>query len=130
MPRLGHIIADRATVHVPLGNESMTVIYRPKKITPAFQEHIARAEGSTAVRDALYGPVASLVAEWDLTHDDGTPIDPSSVEALREVPSVVLFAVVKAVMEDMQAGPLLGGASNNGSSPRASSEPRLIGTAS
>lgn len=130
MPRLGQIVTDKATVSVPLGEDVLTVVYRPKKLTPEFQERVSQAQGATAIRDGLYRPVAELLVSWDLTEDDGTPIDPSDEGALRCVPTVVLFAVIKAVMEDMQTSPLTRGASSNGSSQTASSELRQIGTAS
>lgn len=130
MPKLSAVIADQATVEVELGGEPVIVTYRPRRMTPELQERIAAAEGAAGIRTALYGPIAELLVSWDLTQDDGTPIDPSDEEALRTVPSQVLLAVLRGVLQDARPNPSKAPASANGSSQTASWEPRPIGTAS
>lgn len=130
MPKLGAVIANQATVSVELGGEPVTVTYRPRLMTPELQERIGAAEGVAGVKAALYGPVAELLVSWDLTEDDGTPIDPRDVEGLRAIPSQVLLAVLRGVLLDARPNPTTASSSNAGSSQTDGSEPRRIGTAS
>lgn len=130
MPKLSAVIANEATVSVELGGDAVTVSYRPRLMTPEFQERIARAEGVEGIRTALYGPTAELMIAWDLTEDDGTPIPPNDTEALRRVPSPILLAVLKGILEDARPNASRPSGSSNGSSVTGDLEPRQIGSAS
>lgn len=130
MPKLSAVITDQATVSVELGGEPVTVTYRPRAMTPELQERIGAAEGVAGIKAALYGPVAELLVSWDVTQDDGTPIDVKDEEALRSIPSQLLLAVLRGVLQDARPNPTRPPVSSNGLSPAAGSAPVPSGTAS
>lgn len=129
MPRLGEIVADRATVAVPFGDSALRVTYRPKVVTPAFQRAALVSQRTQDVDTALCRPLAQLIASWDLTDDDGTPIEPTA-EAFMLLPATLLLTVLDAITTDMAPNPSRGGASASGSPVTASSASAPNGTAS
>lgn len=104
MPRLSQVVRDHVTLTIPLERESLSVTYRPSGITPAMQEAIKEAETTGSLRDALYGPLCALLAEWDLLEDDGAPIEITPAR-LRTLPIGILIAVFRAVLDDLRPNP-------------------------
>lgn len=130
MPKLAELIADRAEAHVPLDHGSIAITYRPKIVTPKWQEQIAEAERQGDLNASLYEPLAEALISWDLERDDGTPY-PLTREGLQDVPKVVLTSVLVAVL--LAARPnltRLADSSNGSSATDGSAGPVPIGTRS
>ncbi|HLH22442.1 MAG TPA: hypothetical protein VK066_07950 [Chloroflexota bacterium] len=102
--RLSHLAADRRTVQVPVGDEQLTVTYRPSGYTPLVEEEVA-AKRDDDRRPA--GPIVALLAgvldAWDLQDDRGKPV-PTTAESLRTLPTRFLGQVLTAIVEDMSPG--------------------------
>jgi hypothetical protein len=130
MPKLSAVVVNEATVSVDIGGDAVTVTYRPRRLTPEFQEVIAKAEGHDGIRTALYGPVSELLVSWDLFQDDGSLIDCNDTEQLRQLPSQLLLAIMRGILGDARPNLTRRSDSSNGSVPTAGSEPRQIGTPS
>jgi hypothetical protein len=88
--------ANEASVTItggPLGNDSLTVVYYPNKLTPQVLIELDQ------VFDKMCQRFSEVVKSWDMLADDGSmyPLDPASLEALG-VP--VLQLIIKRIVQD------------------------------
>lgn len=51
----------------------------------------------------LIGQITDMVTLWDLTEDDGETVIPLTEDRLKDVPTNVFTAIIKAVRRDQQA---------------------------
>lgn len=127
MPKLSDVTHGRATVRVPIGDVALQITYRPDVITPRFQKAVQAAQVTQDVDSFLCWPLSELIADWDLTEDDGTPVA-TTPDAIGALPVPLLLAILNAITEDMAPNSTRGAASSNGSSPTAGSATSPAGT--
>lgn len=110
--KLGDLTRQTKTVTVRFEDteDTLTVSYRPRNLTPAMQAAFERASREGRYTEVLLDGIRGLVAEWDLIGEDGEPV-PFTAEALADVPLLVLSAVAEVIGRDVTADPL----SSNGS---------------
>ena len=104
--KLSELMAGRCERRIPFGDQALTVGYRP------YAEHeeeaiLARHGGiwtNAAVRDFL----ATFVADWDLTDDDGAPL-PREAEALRAVSMDILGPIFLDIRNSLNPPTLTSG---------------------
>ena len=125
MPLTPQAIKDRrASCTFTYAGESVTIGYRPGRITNNFSEEafeakqaeitrITTEEGEEAARHALAAWVLEYLASWDLVesvNDDGTP-GPAlalDVATLASLDPDFLSALLMAMFADIQAGKAIG----------------------
>ncbi len=92
--RLSTILAPTLTVPVEVYGESLSVTWRPAALTPALEARVGDVadQPASAQTAVLVEVLSRLLAGWDLTEDDGSPV-PTSVERLRDLPTAFLWAV-------------------------------------
>lgn len=121
MPRLTALVLDQVTLKIPAGAaDVLTVVYRPRLITPEFQEAWVLAQRTNVVSGAIYGPLSELIVKWDLLDDEDQPYG-TDAEALKRVPTVALLLVMKAILSDIDPKMIerrKNGATSGGISPR------------
>ena len=96
MPRMAEMIPEYATIGVPIGDETLTVVYRPHAMTLKVHHLLATAPAATDLRASLLGPLVALLHSWDLTDDDGAPI-PIDADTLVGLPLPFLTAILTAI---------------------------------
>jgi len=79
--------------------------------------------------DLFCDVLSKIVRSWNLTDDEGAPIE-TTADASADVDMAVLTLVMQKIGEQTQADPLNGGGSRNGSLPTDDSEPLLSITGS
>jgi hypothetical protein len=137
MPKLSRMLGETAELSIDVpGDEPLVVTYRRAALSPRMQARLADLSRRTpedpptgAEILALCDLYASLIVAWNLTDDDGEPIA-TDAESLADVDAATLNLVLTEIGRAVNPDPLSGNGSSNGSSPTASSGPRLITTAS
>ena len=130
MPRLGNMLGESGTIEIPVpGDDPLRVTYRRDILTPRMQARMAMFQSAPAdlagAAEALtffcdvYG---RLIASWNLTDDDGTPIG-TDAESLKDVPLDVLTLVAREIGRATSPDPLSESGSSSGSTPRAALAP-------
>jgi len=108
-----HLVRDRRTVTVPVGDESLTVTYRPGGFTPETEARLRQYADDQRGGAALVALLADCLVEWDLLDEAGKPL-PINAKALSSLPTLFLSQVVQAISEDMRPNPPSAGASGAG----------------
>ena len=112
-----HLVRDRRTVTVPVGDESLTVTYRPSGFTPETEARLRQYADDQRGGAALVALLADCLVEWDLLDENGKPL-PINAKTLSSLPTLFLSQVVQAVTEDMRPNVMSAGVSGAGSLPR------------
>ncbi len=108
-----HLVRDRRTVTVPVGDESLTVTYRPSGFTPETEARLRQYADDQRGGAALVALLADCLVDWDLLAEDGEPV-PISIKTLNSLPTLFLSQVVQAISEDMRPNLTSAGASGAG----------------
>ena len=112
-----HLVRDRRTVTVPVGDESLTVTYRPSGFTTETETRLRQYADDQRGGAALVALLTDCLVEWDLLDEAGKPL-PINAKVLSGLPTLFLVQVVRAITEDMRPNPLSAGGSGAGSLPR------------
>jgi hypothetical protein len=120
--RLSDLSADRRTVKVPFGDDTLTLVCKPSALN-AIQEAREledRAVGRVVMSQAR--SLAELIISWDLLDDDGKPL-PVSEEVLGGLGLDVSNKLYNAVLDDLLPNRRRPTSSPDGSSAAESSAP-------
>ncbi len=112
--RVGNLVRDRRTVTIPVGDESLTITYKPSGITPETEDRLREYAADQRGGAMLVALLADCLVEWDLLDDRGKPL-PVNAETLRQLPMVFLTQLVQAITEDMRPNLPSAGGSGAGS---------------
>jgi hypothetical protein len=116
---LTNLSADRKPLAVPVGAETLQVVYRPQAVSAADVLLFGRDgdEHNLLRLQQMVSLLARLIAEWDLVGEKDKPIAPTE-DNLRNLPTLFLGELFRAIMADMNPGEA-GASSAAGSSPAA-----------
>ncbi len=116
---LAQLVAERAEVTVPVGEDAVSVVYRPGRVTAEFAARLDTSSGDLqAFRDACEA-IAEIIESWDL-EEDGAPY-PATGEAIAALPIPFVGRIVRAIVEDVGPGEANGGSSSSRPARRAGS---------
>lgn len=104
MPRIGKLTGDVQTVSIPIGDETLEVVFSPSRITPRMLTLCEGMMRSGVVDWEVCRPLAGLFVSWTLETDDGEPY-PITPDAMMDMPIVVLTAILQAVTEHFPTKP-------------------------
>lgn len=109
--RLHDLLNERREVRVKTSLGDLKVVYRPNALTPADLSAYANLKGVDMVKAEIEN-LANTVVEWDLVGplydrtdnnklivEEDTPV-PLKKEILQYVPTSILGAVMKTILED------------------------------
>ncbi|HXF08989.1 MAG TPA: hypothetical protein VNK45_10800 [Candidatus Acidoferrales bacterium] len=99
--KLSQLTADRRACRLAVGDDTLTITYRPSGITPELEDQLREYTTDQRGGAALVTLLAHCLIEWDLLDDRGKPISPTA-EHLRRLPTVFLGRVMQAIMEDLR----------------------------
>lgn len=125
--RLSQILSERKELAILFDDVTLNVVYKPKALTPetidsfaniaeklggsregiesiANQDIFKQLQAMSSISSMPVIQIVSLVAEWDLTDDDGVTI-PITVEDVRKLPVEFLKQVVSAINTDINPNP-------------------------
>lgn len=125
--RLSELTSDERTIAVEIGEELLTVTYRPGGYTPEVEDAMRSQNEKNRPGNGLAAALSRLVMEWDLTEDNGEAVE-ISLERLRKLPVEFLTRVTNAITTDMRPRRDERKNSEGGSQPRASRGRSLSGT--
>lgn len=97
--KLSSLIKNERRLAIDLDGETLSVVYRPSKITPAAQEEFAEAVDRVGNGPAAATMLARILVSWDLEGDDGPY--PHDEESLRALPLSFVGGVFGAIMRDL-----------------------------
>lgn len=115
--RVSNLVRDRRTIQVPVGDEALTITYRPGGITPATEGRLREYSDDQRGGAALVALLADCLVEWDLLDDEGQPL-PLDTKTLSQLPVIFLGHLAQAITEDMRPNLPSAGNSGAGSLPR------------
>lgn len=103
---LKKLASNTATVQIPVGDDSLTVVYFPGRVTEQVYADLSLVADLTnrdvaANAGAINDVLIKLVKSWDLLDDDEQPL-PLTMERLAEVPLGFRVEVIDAIFEDMR----------------------------
>ena len=124
---LSALTADRRTVRVPFGDDTLTLTYRPSAVNAKQEarELEEREKGQHLMAQAR--SLAEIVESWDVLGDDGQPL-PVSAEVLAGLGLDVTSKLTRAILDDLLPNRTPPAVSRNGSSAAAALEPVPSGT--
>lgn len=109
--KISQAVAPKKDVKVPFEGAELQVVYRPLTYTVRQMDEMAaeaEATGGGKATTRLLETIQKLVVTWDLTdeHDKLIVIegDLTDDHPLRDVPSHIFVAIIKAVNEDQTPG--------------------------
>lgn len=126
--RVSALTADRRTVKISFGEDSLTVTYRPSAVN-AIQEAREledREKGQVLMSQAR--SLAEIIVSWDLMPDEGKDPLPITAEVIAPLGLDFTAKVTRAILDDLLPNRQTATVSRNGSSATASSERVPIGT--
>lgn len=95
-----HLVKKEVPVEVTFGEETFTVVYNPLAITAETEEVLDAISAGEKPQAKTAELMADLILRWDITDDEDNPILPTT-QVLREIPTLVMAAIVSAVMDDL-----------------------------
>lgn len=107
---LAHLIADTRTLSIPVGDDTLTVTYRPSGLTPATEGKLHELASAERAGGMLVTFLLDMLTGWDLLGEDGAPL-PITDEVLSRLPLTFLARLVEALSGDVRADPTNGGPS-------------------
>ncbi len=108
--RLSELMRDTRTVTLAVGEESLTVSYRPGGITPETEDRLEAFAQNQKVGASMIALLLDTLTGWDITDDKGKTL-PVTEAQLRKLPLALLGQLVRAITEDMRPNALSGGIS-------------------
>lgn len=100
--QLSKITSARLTLAIPIGDETLNVVYRPQAIT---LELVDRKEiAQTIPGETLALTLVELIESWDLIDDQGNTY-PLTVEAVKRLPVEFVNAVLEVVLRESRLNP-------------------------
>jgi len=109
-----HLVRDRRTVTVPVGDEHLTITYRPGGVTAETEARLRQYADDQRGGAALVALLTDCLVEWDLLDEAGKPL-PINAKVLSSLPTLFLNQVVQTITEDMRPNLSSGGVSAAGS---------------
>lgn len=99
--RMNHLRDDRKTFQMPVGDETLTITYRPNAITTALEDAIHDLAKDQRGGAGLAKMLSEAVVSWDLLGDDDQPV-PLTEAGLRPLPIAFLSQVATAIGMDLR----------------------------
>ncbi len=123
--RLSALTADRRTITVPFGDDSLTLTYKPSAINAVQEarELEERASGKHLLAQAR--SLKEILTGWDVLDDDGAPV-PIAEDVLATFGLDVVSKMTRAILDDLLPNRTTATESRNGS--LAASAPLPSGT--
>lgn len=120
--RASSLAANRRTISVSFGDDSLTLTYRPSSVNAVQEEReiAERARGQHLY--SMAKSLAEIVESWDLLDEKDKPL-PVTMEILMPLGMDVLRTITRAITEDLLPNRTTPTPSPNGSSAAASSQP-------
>ncbi len=104
MARLSELMKEEREITFEHGGESMTIVYKPAKITANWQRKMRSiSEQPAYAGEAAAAALADVLVRWDLLEDDDTPVE-ISANRLRRIPMSVLGVILRVINMDLRAG--------------------------
>ena len=97
--KLSSLIKNERRLAIELDGDTLNVVYRPSRITPAAQEEFSEAVDRVGNGPAAAAMLALILVSWDLEADDGPY--PHDEESLRSLPLEFVGGVFGAIMRDL-----------------------------
>lgn len=125
--QLAALTADRRTIKVPFGDDTLTLTYRPSAVNARQEarELEDREKGHHILAQAR--SLAEIVDSWDVVDEKGKATPPTE-EVIAGLGLDVIAKLTRAIIEDLLPNRTQASTSRNGSSAMASSAPVPSGT--
>lgn len=105
--RISDALAKARPIVVEFEGESLNVTYRPSSYTVAELESLVEEDGTGQKRanpQRIVEMMQQMLVKWDLTEDDGVPVDFTNTERMRHIPTPIFMGILTAIKADQSAG--------------------------
>lgn len=98
--KLSAMTADRRTVKVPIGDDTLTLVYKPSSVNAVQEarENEERSKGQHLLSQAR--SLNEILLSWDVVDDANKPV-PVTEELLKTFGLDVLQAMTRAILNDL-----------------------------
>lgn len=98
---IGALLADRRTISLVIGEDTLNITYRPSGMTPESEERLDTFVREKKVGASLVALLLDVLVEWDLLGEDGKPL---AVDAatLKKLPLSFLGLLVSEIGKDLR----------------------------
>ncbi len=104
---IGQIATNTAAVTIRVGEETVTIVYYPGKVT---EKAIAQMQGMATMNEsnvmagfsAFNETLSHLIKSWDVMENDGVTMYPLEATRLAELPVGFRIQVIGAIMGDLR----------------------------
>lgn len=97
--KIGSLQGEKRPLTVPYNDDEVNLHYWPAVYTADYEDRVLSLTQTERNAGALALMLFELIADWDVTEDDGTPYA-LTLENLRIVPGTFLSPLFEAIMED------------------------------
>jgi len=101
---------DTRTVTMAVGEDVVTLTYRPSGITPETEDRLEAFVKEQKVGQSMIALLLDTLVSWDITDDKGKTL-PINDAQLRKLPLALLGQMVRTITEDMRPNAPSGGTS-------------------
>ena len=112
--RLSQVLNETRKLAHPVGDGVLTIVYRPRYVTPALQDELSAMIGDQKLGRACARMLARTIVSWDLEGDDGKPVPIDEELMCESIPSAFLLELVSTINADVSPGETTGATSAGG----------------
>jgi len=99
---------------LPYAGDVLHIVYNPQGYSGAVEKKVNELRDSEQSAHAVIELLLTMLIEWDLQNDDGTPF-PVEAEPMEQLPTTFLADVMGAIAEEIRKAAEAGNSSGGGS---------------
>ncbi|NMC54969.1 MAG: hypothetical protein GYA48_15185 [Chloroflexi bacterium] len=101
--RISDLVQEERTITIMVGDEELSVTYRPKAYTPVVEDQMQSLIESNRPGNGLAQMLSHILISWDVVDETNKPLE-MTFENLRKFPVSLLTLITQEINKDNRAG--------------------------
>lgn len=101
--RISDLVQEERTITIMVGDEELSVTYRPKAYTPLVEDQMQSLMESNRPGNGLAQMLSHILIKWDVVDENNKPIE-TTFENIRKFPVALLTLITQEINKDNRAG--------------------------
>ncbi|KPL70119.1 hypothetical protein ADN00_18940 [Ornatilinea apprima] len=101
--RISDLVQEERTITIMVGDEELSVTYRPKAYTPLVEDQMQSLMESNRPGNGLAQMLSHILINWDVVDENNKPIE-TTFENIRKFPVALLTLITQEINKDNRAG--------------------------